>query len=399
MGIIFNFIGIYYLNSTINFLENFGDNKEEYDYYYVLALKKSGYKTIDDLENKKIGQVEGMDSEALKKIKIKYDKKTYEKVESLLDNLNNGNLDAIIVSDIEEYILEEENEDFSKKVKVIFTIKMKKENQVEKSVKDTSEESFSVYISGIDTSGAISKVSRSDVNIVVTVNPKTNQVLLTTIPRDYYVQLHGTTGRKDKLTHAGIYGINMSITTIEDLLDMDINYYARVNFDTVVHLVNELGGISIYSDRNLHFCDIKEGYNYLMGDCALRFARERKSYETGDRHRGENQEEVIKAIINKLQNSSSLLTKYNSILKNLENDFQTNASQDEIKKLVKLQVSSMPKWTVKTYNLNGSDSHNYTYSGGNRMLYVMEPDMTTVNKTKEIIKSVLEGKTFEEIGI
>ena len=343
--------------------------------------------------------VEGLDSEVLNKIKINYEKKAYEKVDSLLESLYENDTDAIIVSDIEEYILEENDEDFSRKVKVIHTIKIKKENEVEASIKDTSNQSFSLYISGIDTAGVISKVSRSDVNIIATVNPKTNQVLLTTIPRDYYVQLHGTTGLKDKLTHAGIYGINMSITTIEDLLDMDIDYYARVNFDTVVHLVNELGGISVYSDRNLSFCNIKEGYNHLMGDCALRFARERKSYETGDRHRGENQEEVIKAIINKVETSSSLLTKYNSILKNLEGDFETNATLEEIKNLVKLQVSNMPKWTVKTYNLNGSDSHNYTYSGGNRVLYVMEPLEDSVNKTKEIIKAVLEGKTFEEIGI
>ena len=399
IGILINVIGIYYLNSTLDFLENFGNKKQEYDYYYVISLKKNVYKDLSDLKSKKIGMVEGLDSEVLNEIKISYEKKIYEKVESLLESLYDNNTDAIIVSDIEEYILEENDEDFSRKVKVIHTIKIKKETEVKASIKDTSNESFSLYISGIDTAGVISKVSRSDVNIIATINPKTNQVLLTTIPRDYYVQLHGTTGLKDKLTHAGIYGINMSINTIEDLLDMDIDYYARVNFDTVVHLVNELGGISVYSDRNLSFCNIKEGYNYLMGDCALRFARERKSYETGDRHRGENQEEVIKAIINKVETSSSLLTKYNSILKNLEGDFQSNVTLEEIKKLVKLQVSNMPKWSIKTYNLNGRDSHNYTYSGGNRVLYVMEPDEASVNKTKEIIKSVLEGKTYEEIGI
>ncbi|MGN1269028.1 MAG: LCP family protein [Candidatus Aphodocola sp.] len=399
IGILINVIGIYYLNSTLDFLENFSNKKQEYDYYYVISLKKNVYKDLSDLKSKKIGMVEGLDSEVLNEIKISYEKKIYEKVESLLESLYDNNTDAIIVSDIEEYILEENDEDFSRKVKVIHTIKIKKETEVKASIKDTSNESFSLYISGIDTAGVISKVSRSDVNIIATINPKTNQVLLTTIPRDYYVQLHGTKGLKDKLTHAGIYGINMSINTIEDLLDMDIDYYARVNFDTVVHLVNELGGINVYSDKNLSFCNIKEGYNYLMGDCALRFARERKSYETGDRHRGENQEEVIKAIINKVETSGSLLTKYNSILKNLEGDFQTNVTLEEIKKLVKLQVSNMPKWSIKTYNLNGRDSHNYTYSGGNRVLYVMEPDEASVNKTKEIIKSVLEGKTYEEIGI
>lgn len=397
LGIFINSVGIYYLNSTLSFLESFSSNEQEYDYYYVITLKSGGYAKLKDLTNKRIGYVEGLDDKVPQKINVKYEKKVYEKTDSLINNLYEGNVDAIIASDIQEYILEMENEDFSRKAKVIYTIKLKKEEQVQEVSKDAFEKGFSVFISGIDTSGAISKVSRSDVNIVATVNPKTHQVLLTTIPRDYYVQLHGTTGVKDKLTHAGIYGVNMSITTIEDLLEMNIDYYLRVNFNTVVHLVNELGGVSVYSDRALNFCDIKEGYNFLMGDCALRFARERKSYETGDRHRGENQEEVIKAIIDKVQNSSAILTKYNTILKNLEGDFETNASQSEIKKLVKLQVSDMPKWTVKTYNLNGSDSSNYTYSGGNRKLYVMEPDLSTVDKAKQIIKSVLEGKTFEEI--
>lgn len=399
IAFIINVIGIIYLNDTLNFVNKFGKEKETYEYYYVMTLKSNKYNNIKDLDSKTIGIVDGLSEKVTNKLKIKYEKKAYEKADSLLNNLYSNKLDAIIISDVEEYFLEEQDEDFVKKLKVVYTIKIKKDNKVELVNKDVTTEPFALLISGIDTDGAISKVSRSDVNIVVTVNPNTKQVLLTTIPRDYYVQLHGTTGVKDKLTHAGIYGINMSITTIEDLLGMDIDYYARVNFDTVVHLVNEIGGIQIHSDQNLNFCDIKEGYNNVDGSCALRFARERKSYATGDRHRGENQEEVIRAIISKLQTSPSILTKYNTILKNLENDFETNVTSDTMKSFIKLQVKDMPKWNVKTSNLNGSDSRNYTYSGGNRMLYVMEPDLNTVDKTKTIIKQVLDGKTFDEIDL
>ena len=223
--------------------------------------------------------------------------------------------------------------------------------------------------------------------------------MLTTIPRDYYVQLNGTTGYKDKLTHAGIYGIDKSVKTVEDLLNIKINYYVRVNFDTVVNLVNQIGGISIYSDQNLKFCNIKKGYNDLNGDCALRFARERHSYQTGDRHRGENQEEVIRAIIDKVGNSSAILTKYNSIISNLQNNFETDVSSKTIKEYIKMQTKDMPKWSVKNLNLNGYDSHNYTYSYPTTKLYVMQPDINTVNKASEVINQILNNKTFSELGI
>lgn len=392
-------LGIYYSNSTINFIDNFGNTKESYDYYYVIVLKESKYTKLEDLSGLKIGKSEKLDNDVISKIDISYEQKTYETNTALINSLYDKTIDGVIISDIGEYLIEEEDEYFTKKVRVIKTIKIPKEEVIEESNKEILEEPFILYISGIDTSGAISKVSRSDVNIVVTVNPKTHEVLLTNIPRDYYVQLHGTTGVKDKLTHAGIYGINMSITTIEDLLEIDIDYYARVNFDTVVSLVDEIGGITIYSDQNLKFCNIKEGYNDVDGECALRFARERKSYATGDRHRGENQEEVIKAIINKVQSSSTLLTKYNSILGNLENDFETNASNEVVKKFIKMQLKDMPTWNVSTMNLDGTGSNDYTYSGGNRKLYVMEPDMNTVNNAKEAINAIINGKTFSELGM
>lgn len=396
---IISILGIYYLRSTINFIDNFGNTKKEYDYYYVIVMKDSKYNTISDLKGKLIGTTDEINTDVLDKIKINYEKKIYETNNGLVNSLYSKKIDAIIISDIGEYLLESEDDSFTKKVRVIKTIKLPKDDVVEKSDKKIVDEPFILYVSGIDTNGAISKVSRSDVNIIITVNPKTRQVLLTSIPRDYYVQLHGTTGVKDKLTHAGIYGINKSITTIEDLLQINIDYYARVNFDTVVNLVDQIGGISIYSDQDLSFCNIKKGYNNVDGKCALRFARERHSYQTGDRHRGENQEEVIKAIISKVQSSSSILTKYSSILNNLKNNFETNASNDVVKEFIKLQMKDMKSWQVESFNLNGYDSHNYTYSMGSAKLYVMEPDMNTVNKVKDVINKIIEGKTFYDLGM
>lgn len=395
-------VGIYYLNTTIAFIDSFGKkDKTDYDNYYVVVLKNSRYLKLKDLNNKKIGMCKTLDSNVLKNIKISFDSKEYEECESLKEAFYEKKVDALILSDVDEFLLNNIDSLFEENVRVIHTIKIRKENTKEKENENVnvSKTPFTVFISGIDTYGAISKVSRSDVNIIATVNPISNEVLLTTIPRDYYVQLDGTTGYKDKLTHAGIYGIDKSVKTIENLLNTKINYYVRVNFDSVVKLVDEIGGVNIYSDRNLKFCDIKQGYNYLDGKCALRFARERHSYETGDRHRGENQEEVIRAIIEKVSKSNTILTKYNTILTNLQNSFESNVSPKTIKDYIKMQIKDMPSWNVKNLNLNGYDSHNYTYSYKGSKLYVMEPDYNTVNKAKKIINGMLNKKTFSELGI
>lgn len=396
-------IGVYYLNTTKSFIDSFDkSDKENFENYYVVVLKSSKYTKLSDLDSKKIGVCEKLGSNVTKKININYNEENYTSCQLLKEALFQNRVDAMIINDVNEYLLSDTDDDFEKKIRIIYKISIpKKTKNVNKNDSvDVTNTPFTLFISGIDTSGAISTVSRSDVNIVVTVNPKTYEVLLTTIPRDYYVRLHGTTGYKDKLTHAGIYGIDKSVSTVEDLLKINLNYYVRVNFDSVTKLVDELGGISIYSDKALNFCNIKKGYNYLDGKCALRFARERHSYDSGDRHRGENQEEVIKAIINKVSSSSTILTKYSSILSNLQDSFETDVSSDTIKKIINLQASNMPKWNVKTLNLNGYDSHNYTYSyNSGSMLYVMEPDVNTVNKASKVINGMLKGKTFSKLGL
>ena len=263
--------------------------------------------------------------------------------------------------------------------------------------KSVTTESFNIYVSGIDTYGDISTRSRSDVNMVITVNPKTNTILLTSIPRDFYVQLNGTTGSKDKLTHAGLYGVDMSIKTIEDLLSIDIDYFLRVNFSTLVSVVDLIGGIDVYSDKGFRPWTapdiyIPKGNVRMDGKTALAFSRERYAYVEGDRHRVQNQQDVISAIIKKMTTSTALLTKYTQLLDSISNSFETNINMGEVSKLMKLQLNKMPSWNIQKYSVNGFDSSNYTYTFGKQLLYVMEPDYATVKSATSYINNVIAGK-------
>ena len=291
-------------------------------------------------------------------------------------------------------MISEEIKDFKTDTKIIYTEKhelqtsTKTDNTASKySIKSGK---FNVYISGIDTSGNISNVSRSDANILATVNTETHEVLLTSIPRDYYVTLHSY-GAKDKLTHSGIYGVNETVKTVEDLLDTDINYYVRVNFTTVIKLVDKLGGIEVYSDYDFSRdgYNFKKGYNHINGAAALVFSRERYSFAEGDNQRVKNQQHVIEAVIKKVLNSTTLLTKYTDILDALKGSFQTNIAQDDISALVKDQINNMSSWSVKTNSLTGTGASSSTYSMGSTKLYVMVPSSTSVNDAKDKIDKML----------
>ena len=240
---------------------------------------------------------------------------------------------------------------------------------------------FNVYITGIDTSGSISNVARSDANILMTVNTDMHEALLTSIPRDYYVTLHSY-GAKDKLTHSGIYGVNETVRTVEDLL-----------VTTVIKLVDKLGGIDVYSDYAFKSTydpySFKKGYNHLNGAEALSFSRERYAFAGGDNQRVKNQQAVIEAVMKKVLNSTTLLTKYTSILDSLKGSFQTNVGQDDISKLVKDQINDMSSWTIKSNSLTGTGASSSTYSMGSTKLYVMVPNSTSVTSAKEKIDELL----------
>lgn len=395
--------GLYYLNTTLNFMDKIKTKDYQLEDYYVLVLKDSDYDKLSDIKDKTLGTYPSTEldnySDALDTLadKVTTEEKEYKTYMEASNALLNGKVEAIFISSAYKAIVDDEIDTFSDNVKILETIQIKVKNETETKEADVTSESFNIYISGIDIYGDISLVSRSDVNMVVTVNPKTHKVLLTSIPRDYYVQLHGTKGYKDKLTHAGIYGINMSVQTLEDLLDIDINYYVRVNFTTLINLVDAIGGIDIYSDTSFipwtdSSCPFKVGTNHINGKCALAFARERHAYSTGDRHRVQNQQDVLKAILSKALSSKTLITKYTSILGSLGYSFQTSIPTDKIYELVNMQLDSMPSWDIEQISLNGSDSHNYTYSYSAQKLYVMEPDMSTVTAAQTKINEIEAGK-------
>ena len=227
--------------------------------------------------------------------------------------------------------------------------------------------------------------------MIMSVNPKTKEILLTNIPRDYYVKLH-TFKEYDKLTHAGIYGVDESIKTLEDLFDTKINYYIKVNFTSLEDLVDALDGITVFSQYNFTSQDgytYKYGENVLDGKKALSFARERKSFKDGDRERGKNQQLILTSIINKAI-SPKILTNYVDILKALKGKFVTNISDNDISKLIKMQLNNESSWNIKTISVDGSDAMDYVYSYKKTKLYVMKPDEKTVNNAKENIKNVLK---------
>lgn len=384
-------------------------NSSNIDYkthnYSVIVLKDSKYDNLNDLENASVGYydnaAEGLD-ESIKKIEDQIDVSMvpYTNLEELGYALLTGEIDSIIVDDSYKSILDNEEDnsdrlsDFKSLTKTVYTFSIKiKQEDISKDV-DVTDKAFAVYISGIDTYGDISSVSCSDVNMVLVVNPKTHQILMVSIPRDYYVQLHGTTGNKDKLTHAGSYGIEMSIQTIEDLLDMDINYYLKVNFTSLIDIVDALGGVDVYSEytfSSIEGYSYTAGYNRVNGIEALWFARERKAFIDGDRQRGRDQQALIDAIFRKAT-SKSVITKYNSLLNGIDGSFVTNMSVDRITALIKMQLSNNAKWTLTSTSLDGTDSSNYTYTYSNQLLYVMEPNIDSIESAKTMIAQVYNGE-------
>ena len=394
--IIFMVFGITYELNTIDFLKQLGFNTYKEENFNILVLNDSEYNSLKDLNSKIIGHLDnnyhvGLDK-TIKKIEkeINFDSKILVDINELVDSLINGEVDAIILEDAQISMLKEDNNNLFDKFKILEIFNIETEIKNEKENIDVINDLYNILITGVDTYGNITKVSRSDVNMVISINPKDNKILLTSIPRDYYVYL-STFSSYDKLTHAGIYGIETSIMTIEDLLDIDINYYVKVNFTTLIDIVDLLDGIQVTSKYEFTSIDgyhYNKGINYLNGEEALSFARERKAFSEGDRIRIENQQLVLKSIINKLL-SSKIITNYNDLLKALNNKFLTNMKDEELTKLIKWQIDGMYNWDILNISLNGTDSYQYTYSYQKQLLYVMLPDKESVNNAKEKINSVM----------
>ena len=309
-------------------------------------------------------------------------------------SLVSGEAKAIVLNSVFENIIESEYPDYASKIRKIYTKNITKEVAAPKVSKNKP---FNVYVSGIDTYGPISSVSRSDVNILMTVNRDSKKILLTTTPRDSYVPIaDGGNNQKDKLTHAGIYGVDSSIHTLENLYGVDINYYVRLNFTSFLKLIDLLGGVDVYNDQEFtsrhgkfHF---PVGNVHLDSEQALGFVRERYSLADGDRDRGRNQQKVIVAIIQKLT-STEALKNYSDIIQGLQDSLQTNMPIETMMDLVNAQLESGGSYKVNSQDLKGTGQMGLpSYAMPDSNLYMMEIDDSSLAAAKSAIQDVMEGR-------
>ena len=333
---------------------------------------------------------------------LKKDKKVDLNVEDVAsyqeayDNLKSGKSKAMVLSGSYASLLESVDSNYASNLKTIYTYKIKKKNN--NSAKQVDSKVFNIYISGIDTYGSISTVSRSDVNIIMTVNMNTHKILLTTTPRDAYVKIpDGGADQYDKLTHAGIYGVETSEQTLENLYGIKIDYYARINFTSFLKLIDQLGGVTVHNDQA--FTSLHGKFDFPVGDIqmnseqALGFVRERYSLDGGDNDRGKNQEKVISAIVNKLASLDSV-SNFTSIVNNLQDSVQTNMSLDTINALANTQLDSGSKFTVTSQAVTGTGSTGQltSYAMPNSSLYMMKLDDSSVESASQAIKNLMEEK-------
>lgn len=378
-----------------SFLGNIAGGLEKNDLISVVVRKDSPYEKLNDVadltfgiedENEEIVH-EGIDN-FNQQLNTNIATSEYKNYGELANALLSEQIEVIIINEAYRNFIEDDYSDFSENTKVI--AQYKKTTQIKKPTLKVDEDVFTMMISGIDVYGAISNNSRSDVNIMAVINPKTKKILLVSIPRDYYLPMTCKNGAMDKLTHTGIYGIDCTMDTVGALFDVDIDYYTRVNFSSLVNVVDTIGGVTVYNDHPFSAgqYSFPVGENYLDGAKSLVFVRDRYHQVDGDLARGRNQVKVLTAIINKIA-SPALITNFNSILNSLEGSFQTNLSKDDISSLVRLQLNDPTAWDIIQEQVGGTGASDYSYAlGGN--YYMMYPDLAKVDVIKGIIAEISE---------
>lgn len=401
LAILVSSVSFFALQQFVGFTSHINSTSNYSEYSMsVVVLKESDVHNVTQLDS--VTGPTDTDNENIQKliadIKTSQSKElTVEQSTSYLaayTSLVSGEAKAIVLNSVFENIIESEYPDYASKIRKIYTKNITKEVAAPKVSKNKS---FNVYVSGIDTYGPISSVSRSDVNILMTVNRDSKKILLTTTPRDSYVPIaDGGNNQKDKLTHAGIYGVDSSIHTLENLYGVDINYYVRLNFTSFLKLIDLLGGVDVYNDQEFtsrhgkfHF---PVGNVHLDSEQALGFVRERYSLADGDRDRGRNQQKVIVAIIQKLT-STEALKNYSDIIQGLQDSLQTNMPIETMMDLVNAQLESGGSYKVNSQDLKGTGQMGLpSYAMPDSNLYMMEIDDSSLAAAKSAIQDVMEGR-------
>ena len=413
-------LGGYYMSKTGGLLSNITNvAKHSKNTVSVIVKQSSNMKNKNDLAGHSVGTLSNINTEGSKKILkelnesgIQMEKRAYGSLTAMLESFYNGEIDSIIINessrsqilDMESYV------DFDNNTRVVYQTSYKVENTDKaNAVSDITSKPFNVLISGSDTRGGFDENGRSDVIMVATVNPKTGTILLTSVPRDFYVTTACDAadgcmeGQLDKITHTGIHGTNTTKRTVEKLLGIEINYTFKVGFDTVTDIVDAVGGIDVtvapgYAvDHflNLGGFSVHDGVNHLNGEQALAYARERYAYSEGDRQRTKNQQQVLMGIVDKIT-SPAIVTNNASIMDSMSNTFSTTMSSQEISDLIKYQLNKNPKWKMEQYMVNGTGDTLMCAELGDAA-YVMVPDQSTVTTAKNKINAVLAGKSADDV--
>ena len=388
-------------------INNMANSNIRYDKLSAIVLAEDSAQTINDAIDYEYGIISAIGREhtdaMINSIQTDSGKTLniteYNDIMSLVDALYSKEVGVIIFNEAYRETILETRKAFDTETRVLgnYEVETIVEVEEEEDKTDDLKKPFVMYLSGIDTRGSISLTSRSDVNILAVINPETAQILLVNTPRDYYVPLSISNGTCDKLTHAGIYGVDVSIETLEMLYDVDIDHYLRVNFSGFENVVNALGGVDVYSDVSFTSDwgpSFSKGYNHVDGKQALAFCRERHHFSDGDRQRGRNHQHMIAAILDKAT-SPKIITKYSSLLKSLEDSFETNMKTKKITKYVKMQMDEGLKWKINSISVDGKGGSNYTYSIPSQKAYVMYPDETSIENAKKAIQKILEGKKLK----
>lgn len=329
-----------------------------------------------------------------------------DSVQDQAQALVDGKVQAIIYNEAYTQLMDDAVEGFSDNTRIIYEMSIETELNLGGGTDDTlTKKPFTVYISGIDTYGEVSETSRSDVNIIAVVNPTTHQILLITTPRDSYVPLYGPDVRQgalDKLTHAGVYGIETSMETLGSLYETDINYYVRLNFTSLIDIVDILGGIDVdseyaftTSEDSEYVMDVQKGMNHFDGKQALAFSRERQNLDDGDNQRGKNQQAVITAMLKKMI-SPTMLLKAPSIMNQVSKDVETNVTQPQLNALIRNQLRTNAEWSIQSVALTGEGGEDYCYSAPDQSLYVTYPDDNSLNEIIDLTNVVEEGGKLSE---
>ena len=393
-------------------LANIADNVVVTDTVSVYALAENPAESVADIKDGVFAITQNYDYEHTKTTLDKINEnlgqtihtQSFDTVFDMVDALYAGNVDAIVLNAAYVDVIKDQKgyEDFSDRTKTLYDHEVKsavvQENT--QSTRDITKDPFVIYISGSDTRNMKLATSRSDVNILAVVNPATKQVLLLNTPRDYYVETTVSGGMRDKLTHCGMYGIDCSMGTLSNLYEENVDYYVQINFNGFSTLIDAIGGITIESEKSFRTSEggyyISQGTNQMNGTVALSYVRERKSFADGDNARGRHQMQAIEAIIQKVSSGTTVLNNYSAILNSMEGMFTTNMSSSDISALVRMQLSDMASWNVKSYAVTGTGSSQKTYSMPTKRSYVMIPDESQISYARILVNKVVDGRILSD---